>query len=81
MDIFSKLETFAYRNIVVPMQGKATFDFVENNYKGHGLREQAKELERCVKNNLIESPKMKHSDSLEVMESMDKIRDLVGLNF
>ena len=55
--------------------------YIENNYKGHGLREQAKELERCVKNNLIESPKMKHSDSLEVMESMDKIRDLVGLNF
>ena len=31
MDIFSKLETFAYRNIVVPLQGKATFDFVEND--------------------------------------------------
>ena len=33
MNIFSKLETFAYRNIVVPLQGKATFDFVENHYK------------------------------------------------
>ena len=33
MNIFSKLETFAYRNIVVPLQGRATFDFVENHYE------------------------------------------------
>ena len=54
---------------------------IENNYKGHGLREQAKELERCVKSDLIESPQMKHADSLSIMSSMDKVRDLIGLNF
>ena len=32
MSIFSKLETLAYLNIVVPLQGKATFDFVKNHY-------------------------------------------------
>ena len=54
---------------------------IENNYKGHGLREQAKELERCVKNNLIESPQMRHEDSLAVMNTIDKVKDLIGLNF
>ncbi len=52
-----------------------------NDYKGHGLREQADELANCVKNNEIESQKMKHSDSIYVMESMDQIRDQVGLTF
>ena len=32
MSIFSKLETLTYRNIVVPLQGKETFDFVKNHY-------------------------------------------------
>ena len=54
---------------------------ITNDYKGHGLREQARELEWCVRNNLIESPKMKHSESISVMKSMDKIRSLIGLSF
>ena len=32
MSIFKKLETFAYRNIVVPLQGNTTFDFVGEHY-------------------------------------------------
>ena len=52
-----------------------------NKYKGHGLREQALELEKCKDMNLIESEKMTHSESIAVMKSMDKIRSLVGLKF
>jgi len=52
-----------------------------NNYSGHGLREQALELEKCIKNNQTESEKMPHAESVSVMESMDKIRALVGLTF
>ena len=32
MKIFEKLETFAYKNIVVPLQGGTTFDFVSEHY-------------------------------------------------
>ena len=32
MSFFEKLETFAYRNIVVPLQGSKTFDFVDEHY-------------------------------------------------
>ncbi len=50
-------------------------------YKGHGLREQAIELENCVTNNTIESSKMPHNESIAVMESIDKIRKIIGLKF
>ena len=32
MNIFKKLETFAYRSIIVPLQGRKTFDFVKDHY-------------------------------------------------
>ena len=53
----------------------------ENEYKGHGLREQAIEMEHCVKNNLIESSKMPHCDTLEVIKIMDEVRRKIGLTF
>ena len=52
-----------------------------NEYVGHGLREQALELEKCVKNNTIESSIFPHAEMLQVMESMDKIRSIIGLQF
>ena len=52
-----------------------------NEYVGHGLREQALELERCVKNNTIESSIFPHNETLQVMELMDKIRSIIGLKF
>ena len=33
MSVFLKMETFVYKNIVVPLQGKQTFKFVDNYYK------------------------------------------------
>ena len=52
-----------------------------NNYKGHGLREQAIEFSRCVGSKLIESPLMPHEESIAVMRSMDKIREQIGLHY
>ena len=33
MGLFLELETFVYKNLVVPLQGKHTFDFVDNYYQ------------------------------------------------
>ena len=52
-----------------------------NNYKGHGLREQAVEFARCVRSGLIESPLIPHNESVSVMNSMDEIRRQVGLHY
>jgi len=53
----------------------------QNTYKGHGLREQAREFARCVRLNLLESPLMPHSESINVMKSMDEIRNIIGLEY
>ena len=53
----------------------------KNEYKGHGLREQAIEMEHCVKNKLIESSKMTHHETLEVINIMDEVRKKIGLKF
>ena len=52
-----------------------------NSYKGHGLREQAKEMENCIMKNNIESKKMSHSESIEVMKIMDRVRNEIGLEY
>jgi predicted dehydrogenase len=52
-----------------------------NTYKGHGLREQAAELERLVRNAEIESPLLTHKMSIEVMQTLDEIRNRIGLRY
>ena len=47
----------------------------------HGLREQAKEMQNCIINNNIESKKMSHSDSIDVMKIMDEVRIKIGLKY
>ena len=53
----------------------------EESYHGHGLREQALEMQNCILNNNIESKKMTHFDIISVMEIMDKVRYKVGLKY
>jgi len=50
-------------------------------YIGHGLREQANELAKCIKNGHLESTKMPHSESIAVMQSIDRVRSQIGLEF
>ena len=52
-----------------------------NNYKGHGLRQQALYMEECVIKKELESKKMTHKDTLEVMGIMDEVRQKIGLRF
>ncbi len=53
----------------------------KNTYEGHGLREQAKEFARCVRLNLLETPLMPHSETINIMKSMDIIRKKIGLEY
>ena len=58
-----------------------TKTFFDNNYEGQGLREQAYEFAKCKNLGLIESPLMTHKETLEVMKSMDLIRQQIGLKY
>jgi len=64
---------------VVLLDGSATE--YPNTYQGHGLREQAAELERMVYANEIESATLTHQMSIEIMESLDEIRNQIGLRY
>lgn len=64
----------------VVMQDGTTTEY-PNSYKGHGLREQAAELERMVRNAEIESPLLTHQMSIEVMQTIDEIRNQIGLRY
>ena len=50
-----------------------------NDYKGHGLREQAKEFERVVRSGETSSPILTPDESIEIMGSLDEIRRQIGL--
>jgi predicted dehydrogenase len=52
-----------------------------NNYRGHGLREQAAELERMIRASEIESPLLTHKMSIEIMQTLDQIREQIGLKY
>lgn len=52
-----------------------------NGYKGHGLREEAAEVARCLRRGLTESPSMGLDESLSIMRSMDEIRRQIGLKY
>jgi hypothetical protein len=62
------------------MQDGTTTEY-PNTYKGHGLREQAAELERMVRNAEIESPLLTHKMSIEIMLTLDEIRNQIGLRY
>ncbi|MGA0901551.1 MAG: Gfo/Idh/MocA family protein [Candidatus Nanopelagicaceae bacterium] len=52
-----------------------------NLYLGHGLREQALAFKDLIESGEIESKVMSHSESLEIMETMDEIRQQIGLRY
>jgi len=67
-------------NMRLVMQDGTTTEY-PNLYKGHGLREQAAELERMVRNAEIESPLLTHKMSIEIMQTLDEIRNQIGLRY
>jgi predicted dehydrogenase len=46
-----------------------------------GFEHEIRELHRCVREGLIESPRMTHAESLDVMRTADALRALWGMKF
>jgi predicted dehydrogenase len=53
----------------------------ERPYEGNGLRFQAIEVARCVREGLQESPVMPWRETVAVMETLDEVRRQIGLHF
>lgn len=52
-----------------------------NEDTGHGLRHEAAEVGRCIREGLLESPSMPHEFSILVMRALDTIRSQIGLRY
>lgn len=48
-------------------------------HPGHGLRHQAAEVMRAVREGRLESPVMPHRETLEILQTMDEVRRQTGL--
>ena len=64
----------------VVLNGDSVTDY-PNDYQGHGLREQAIEFARLVRAGKKESSQLSLDETYEIMQSMDKVRELIKLRF
>jgi predicted dehydrogenase len=64
------------------MQNLATVDVGPiHREEGHGYQFEARHVGECLRNNLIESPVMRHADTLLLMETLDRIRTVCGIRY
>ncbi|HTH13120.1 MAG TPA: Gfo/Idh/MocA family oxidoreductase [Spirochaetia bacterium] len=50
-------------------------------YEGHGLREQAAEVGRCLASGLTESPLLPLDESVAILGTLDEVRRQIGLTY
>jgi predicted dehydrogenase len=49
--------------------------------EGYGYQFEARHVGDCLRKGLMESPVMRHSDSLELMQTLDAIREVCGIRY
>ena len=52
-----------------------------NTYTGHGLREQAESFKRLVQSGKLESEILSWQDTIDIMKTMDAVREQIGLKY
>jgi predicted dehydrogenase len=52
-----------------------------NTYTGHGLREQAETLKQLVRLGKLESDILTWADTVDIMKSLDAVREQIGLKY
>ena len=52
---------------------------VERPFEGNGMRFEAMEVARCLREGLRESPVMPLAETVTIMETLDEIRRQIGL--
>lgn len=80
-------EPFHFPNTLIDVDGKEkqfslhTSSLPYNFANSAGLVYQALEVERCIREGLLESPRMTHNDSLILAKLEDTIRKQVGVHY
>lgn len=50
-------------------------------FESNGFEYQVMEAQRCIQAGLVESENMSHSDSLETMKVLDRVREILGVRY
>jgi hypothetical protein len=79
---FARLESPWWRGagIILHRQGEDP-ERLDVPMRGNGYNYEAEEVGRCLERGLLESEAMTHADTIGIMETMDRIRDSVGLTY
>jgi predicted dehydrogenase len=71
---------FAAREFVLHRDG-AEPEVFQGPTEGRGYQHEAAEVQRCLREGLLESPLVPHAATLEVMRLLDQIRSEVGVSY
>ena len=71
---------FTWTSVLVNV-GKDPASQYRGDEEGFGYQFEARHVTECLQRGLIESPVMKHSDSLLLMETLDRIRERCGITY
>lgn len=66
--------------ISVDKAGESTVEH-EMPYTGHGYTFEIEEVNRCIQNKLSESTKMPHAMSLELIDTIDRVKQEIGMEY
>jgi len=59
----------------------AVLEEVDMPYEGLGYHFEASEVQRCLREGLVESPLVPHSETLAIMAVMDAVREQLGITY
>lgn len=54
---------------------------IDCGFEGRGYRWEIEHVQECVRSGLIESPKMSHDFSIQLIRLLDEVRGLIGLSY
>ena len=63
------------------IKSKTNEEHLNFNYPTHGYQFEIEHVQECLSNDLTESPEMPLEDSLQLIETLDKIRKKMGLEY
>lgn len=62
-------------------KGDEVVEEIDRPVEGHGFVYEAREVMRCLREGLRESPIMPHEETLITMRVMDEVREVIGLDY
>jgi predicted dehydrogenase len=76
-----RIEPQFWHSQKLTVSGGSKEETLDLPYEGNGFPHQAREVMRCLAEGALESPRMSHDFSLQVMRTLDRIRAPWGLRY